>query len=219
MNRKVMIATPVYDGKVELDFMTSLFNTLELCMLNNIEMTMKTVIGCSLIQKARNELFKLAYEAEVNDLIFIDSDQSWTKEDFGRLLDAKGDVVGGAVVSKNDLVHFNVKTFEPSFKFDGDMIEARAIGTGFFRITKRAIKMMWEASDEYVDGEHKSRNVFEVKVVDGQLVGEDVCFCDKWRALGEKVYVHPSISISHIGKKRYSGSFEDYVRIANDKPA
>ena len=73
---------------------------------------------------------------------------------------------------------------------------------------------------EYVDGEHKSRNVFEVKVVDGQLVGEDVCFCDKWRALGEKVYVHPSISISHIGKKRYSGSFEDYVRIANnDKPA
>lgn len=210
-----MIATPVYDGKVELDFMTSLFNTLELCMLNNIEMSMKTVIGCSLIQKARNELFKLAYEAQVDDLIFIDSDQAWTKEDFGNLLDAKGDVVGGAVVSKNDLVHFNVKTFEPKYQFDGDMIEARAIGTGFFRITKRAIKMMWDASEEYKDGDKVYRHVFETKVVNGQLLGEDVCFCQKWRDMGEKVYVHPNISVAHIGKKRWDGDFKKYVEIAN----
>jgi hypothetical protein len=107
-----MIGTPVYDGKIELDFMVSMFKTMELCILNDIEMTLKTIVGCSLIQKARDELFRMAYEAEVDDLIFIDSDQGWEQKDFGNLISPTVDVIGGAVVSKSDLSHYNVKTFD-----------------------------------------------------------------------------------------------------------
>ena len=57
-----MIGTPMYDGRLELEFMMSLFQTMELCALNEIQMTLKTVVGCSLIQKARDELFRMAYE-------------------------------------------------------------------------------------------------------------------------------------------------------------
>jgi len=45
MARRIMIGTPVYDGKIELDFMVSMFKTMELCILNDIEMTLKTVVG------------------------------------------------------------------------------------------------------------------------------------------------------------------------------
>jgi hypothetical protein len=215
MTRKIMIGTPMYDGRLELEFMMSLFQTMELCALNEIQMTLKTVVGCSLIQKARDELFRMAYEEGVDDLIFIDSDQGWSQQDFGNLISPTVDVIGGAVVSKNDLVHFNVKTFTKKYDFFHGLIDARAVGTGFMRISKRAIKMMWEASDEYKDGDKVYRHVFETKIVNGQLLGEDVCFCQKWRDLGEKVYVHPEISVAHVGKKRWSGDFKKYVQIAN----
>jgi hypothetical protein len=215
MSKKVMIATPCYDGTVELDYMMSIFQTMEFCMLNDIQMILKTVVGCSLIQKARDELFRIAYESEVDDLIFIDSDQCWSQKDFGNLLSYDVDVIGGAVVSKNDLIHFNVKTFEKKYDFYYGLIDARAVGTGFMRISKRAIKMMWESAEVYKDGDKEYRHVFETKIVNGQLLGEDVAFCQKWRDLGEKVYVHPEISVAHIGKKRWSADFAKYVEIAN----
>ena len=219
MARKIMIGTPCYDGKIELDFMVSMFKTMELCILNDIEMTLKTIVGCSLIQKARDELFRMAYEAEVDDLIFIDSDQGWEQRDFGNLISPTVDVIGGAVVSKNDLLHYNVKTFDKKYDFYYGLIDARAVGTGFMRISKRAIKMMWESSPEYKDGDKIYRHIFETKVVDGQLLGEDVCFCQKWRDMGEKVYVHPEINVSHTGKKTWHGNFQKYVEIANDNYA
>ena len=210
-----MIGTPVYDGKVELDFMQSMFQTLELCAINEIHMVLKTVIGCSLIHKARNELFKLAYESEVDDLIFIDSDQAWTQKDFGNLISPTVDVIGGAVVSKNDNMYYNVKTFDPHFKMYYGLIDARGVGTGFMRISKRAIKLLWDAAPKYYADGVENASVFETCVRDGQFMGEDIEFCNKWRALGEKVYVHPEISISHIGKKRWDGDFKKYVEIAN----
>ena len=213
--RRIMIGTPMYDGRLELEFMMSFFQTMELAVLNDIQMTLKTIVGCSLIQKARDELFRLAYEAEVDDLIFIDSDQGWTQQDFGNLISPTVDVIGGAVISKNDLVHYNVKTFTNKYEFFHGLIDARAVGTGFMRISKRAIKMMWDASEEYKDGDKVYRHVFETKVVNGQLLGEDVCFCQKWRDMGEKVYVHPDISVAHIGKKRWDGDFKKYVELAN----
>jgi hypothetical protein len=188
---------------------------MEVCMLNDIQLTLKSVIGCSLIQKARDELFRMAYEAKVDDLIFIDADQSWTQKDFGNLISPQVDVIGGAVVSKNDNIHYNVKTFDPKFEFEHGLINARGIGAGFFRMSRACIEKMWDNSEKYIDGSKEYRHVFETKVINGELVGEDVAFCHKWRELGGKVYVHPEISVSHIGKKKWSGNFSEYVRIAN----
>jgi hypothetical protein len=213
--RKIMVGTPSSDGKVELDFMMSFFQTMELCVLNDIQLTLKTIVGCSLIQKARDELFRIAYENEVDDLIFIDADQAWTQKDFGNLISPTVDVIGGAVVSKNDHIHYNVKTFDAHFEMYYGLIDARAVGTGFLRFSKHAIKMLWDASEEYKDGDRTYRHVFQTGVVDGQLLGEDVFSCTKWRELGGKVYVHPDITVSHIGRKRWDGDFKEYVRIAN----
>ena len=129
--RIILKEKPAYDGKVDLDFMMSFFQTMELAVLNDIQLTLKTIVGCSLIQKARDELFRIAYESEVDDLIFIDSDQSWTQKDFGNLISPTVDLIGGAVISKNDLVHYNVKTFEKKYDFFHGLIVARAVGTGF----------------------------------------------------------------------------------------
>ena len=210
--RRIMIGTPTHHGEVELEFMMSFFQTMELCVLNNIQLTLKTVVGCSLIQKARDELFRLAREADVDDLIFIDSDQAWTQKDFGNLISPTVDVIGGAVVSKNDLVHYNVKTFDPHFEMYYGLIDARGVGTGFMRISKNALKQVWDASEEYQNEGKTCRMVFDIKVMDGQLVSEDNVFCRKWHDLGGKIFIDPTMTCNHIGVKKYSGNFMEYIK-------
>jgi GT2 family glycosyltransferase len=40
---------------------------------------------------------------------------------------------------------------------------------------------------------------------------EDYFFCELWRALGEKIYIYPNISFTHLGKKLYSGNYFDFL--------
>jgi hypothetical protein len=54
--------------------------------------------------------------------------------------------------------------------------------------------------------------VFDVQLIDGELVSEDNVFCRKWRGLGGKVWIDPSMTCNHIGVKKYSGSFMDFVK-------
>jgi hypothetical protein len=212
--KKVMIGTPCYDGSLELTHVQSLFETVDLCRNLGITITMEYVVGNSLVQTARNELFRRAIEDDVDDLIFIDGDQGWNGQDFINLISHQKDVIGGVVVGKKDHIMYNAKPLLGGFKLDKDgLIEVMRVGTGFMRISKRALHKMWEMSEPYKYETKDTRSVFEAKVIDGNMYGEDIAFCQRWRALGEKVYIDPTIVCSHVGKKEWRGNFVDYLRI------
>ena len=59
--------------------------------------------------------------------------------------------------------------------------------------------------------------VFDIKVVNGQLVSEDNIFCEKWRSLGGKVYMDPSMTCNHIGIKKYVSNFIEYMKFLEGK--
>jgi hypothetical protein len=212
--KKVMIGTPCYDGSLELTHVQSLFHTVDLCRDLGITITMEYVVGNSLIQTARNEIFRRAIEDDVDDLIFIDGDQGWNGQDFINLLSHQRDVIGGVVVSKKDRIMYNAKPLPDGFKLDEDgLIEVMGIGTGFLRISKRALNIMWDLAELYKYESKDARNVFANGVIDGEYYGEDIAFCKRWAALGEKVYIDPSITCSHVGKKEWRGNFMDYLKI------
>lgn len=212
--KKVMIGTPCYDGSLELTHVQSLFRTVDLCRDLGITITMEYVVGNSLVQTARNEIFRRAIEDDVDDLIFIDGDQGWKGQDFINLLSHQKDVIGGVVVGKKDHIMYNAKPLLGGFELDEDgLIEVMGVGTGFMRISKRALHKIWEMSEPYKYESKDARSVFEAKVIDGNMYGEDIAFCQRWRALGEKVYIDPTIVCSHVGKKEWRGNFVDYLRI------
>jgi hypothetical protein len=53
--------------------------------------------------------------------------------------------------------------------------------------------------------------VFDVKIVDGELWSEDIVFFEKLKALGEKIYLVPNMTLGHTGIKRWTGNFSDWV--------
>jgi len=62
----------------------------------------------------------------------------------------------------------------------------------------------------------EKRMIFDLKVVDRKLVSEDNVFCHKWRSLGEKVWVDPTMTCNHVGVKKYGGNFLEFLRALSE---
>lgn len=210
--RKVLIGTPAHDGRVDVWYANSLVNTVKLSSKYNTEIQPIYMSYDSLVQRARNDLVRLALEEGYDDLIFMDSDQEWNPEWIFKLLSYNVDVVGGTVVKKSDQLLFNVKALKTGLKREKNgLMEVEAVGTGFLRISRKALQAVWDASPEYTNEGKKCRMVFDVQLVDGELVSEDNVFCRKWRSLGNKVWIDPVMTCNHIGSKKYSGNFMQFL--------
>jgi glycosyltransferase involved in cell wall biosynthesis len=211
--RRVLIGTPAHDGRLDVWYCNSLINTIKLSMVHGIEIVPVYMSYDSLIQRARNDLVRLALEENFDDLIFIDSDEEWKPEWIFTLLNYDVDVVGVPVIKKSDIPAFNVKALPDGMRLDkNNLMEVEAVGTGFLRISKNALEQIWDDSPEYMNENKKCRMVFDIQIIDGDLVSEDNIFCQKWRKLGGKVYIDPSMTCNHIGAKKYSGNFLDFLQ-------
>jgi len=213
--RTVMIAAPSHDGKVNVWHASALSETCKIGLTKDINVVAIYMSFDSLVQRARNDIFKLAVETNVDDLVFIDCDQDWDPNDFFKLLNYDVEIVAAPVPKKDDIPQYNVKLLGEYKVLDNGLVEVDGIGTGMMRIRKDALQKIWEISEEYkeIHKETPSRMVFDVKVVDGELWSEDIIFCNKWTKLGGKIYIDPSINCGHSGEKRWVGNFSEWIKL------
>lgn len=212
--KTIIIAAPSIDGKVSVWHATALSETAKLGVQLGVNVVAIYMSFDSLLQRARNDIFKLAYENKVDDLIFIDADIDWNPQDVFKLTNSSEDIVAVAICKKSDIEQYNVKAPSGIVIGENGLAEVEGVGTGFMRISKAAINKMWEVSAEYNEVGKQgtpSRMVFEIAVIDGNLFSEDIMFCKKWRDLGNKVYIDPSITAGHSGDKRYIGNIIDWL--------
>ena len=210
--RKVLIGTPAYDGRVDVWFANSLVNTIRMSYEKETIVVPVYMAYDSLVQRARNDLVRLAIEEDFDDLIFIDSDVEWDPAWVFKLLEYPEDVVGGTYPKKTDEPQFPVHALKDGMKLEDGLIEVDGMPTGFLKISRDALKKVWDASAEYQNEGRTCRMVFDIQVQDGQLVSEDIVFCRKWQDLGGKVYLDPTMTCNHVGTKKYSGNFMEYIK-------
>ena len=167
----------------------------------------------ALVQRARNDLVRIALDQGFDDLLFIDSDIEWEPEWAMALLAHDVDAVGAAYRKKTD--EKEIYTVRAKLPIPVDLKTGLwivdGIGTGFMRLSRRALQLLWDASEEYENEGRMCRWIFDVCVVDHQLVSEDNIVCEKLRQLGVKVHLDPSFTPTHIGIKKYRGNFKEYV--------
>lgn len=213
--RTVMLASPSHDGKVDVWHASALSETSKIGLVNNINVIAVYMSYDALVQRARNDIIQMAHESKVDDLVFIDCDQDWNPADFFKLLSHDVPVVGAAVPKKSDVEQYNVRLLGKWQVLDNGLAIVDGVGTGFLRLRKDAIEKIVDASDTYQQP-HKNKptpNVFEVKVENGELIGEDITFCNKWKKLGGEVYLDPTINVAHSGSKRWIGNFYDWIKL------
>jgi glycosyltransferase involved in cell wall biosynthesis len=211
--RKVLIGTPSYDGRIDVWFANSLLGTVKIAIEKNIHVHAIYTSYDSLIQRARNSLFRLALQGGYDDLFFIDSDCEWEPEWFFRLLDRPEPIVGGALIKKSGKEGYTVKLVDKNLKWSEDkkLIEVDGVGTGFMKISRFALEKLWEISDPYMSEGEEHRMICDIKVENGDLISEDYILGNKWKSLGYKVWLDPTITLNHIGTKKYKGDFQNFI--------
>jgi glycosyltransferase involved in cell wall biosynthesis len=212
--KKVLVATPTYDGKLDAWYVDSLVNTI-------IEGSQKEIIFKpvflsydALVQRARNDLIAAAVEFDFDDILWIDADMQWDPEWAIRLVEREEDVVGGTVIKKSITEEsYNVRITKENLDLkENGLIEVESVGTGFLKMSKKAYKYLWDNSPSYISYEKERRLVFNVALENEQLVSEDYYVCKKLKEGGFKVYIDPTITCPHIGSLKYVGNFEDYLK-------
>jgi choline kinase len=211
--RKVLIGTPSYDGRIDVWFANSLVQTVKMAEKKGIFVHAIYTSYDSLVQRARNSLIKLAIDGKYDDLFFIDSDTEWEPEWFFNLLERPEPIVGGALIKKTEKEGYTVKLLDKKLKHSEDkkLLEVDGVGTGFMKVSKFAFDKLWLASDPYTSEGEQHRMVFDIKVENGDLISEDYVLCNKWKSLGYKVWLDPTITCNHIGIKKFKGNFKKFI--------
>lgn len=222
----VLLASPSYDGRFDVRFMDSLINTISLCEKQNIKILPYFLCYDSLIQRARNDYFRTAYQAGVDVLFFIDSDIGWNPQDFVKLVLSDKDMIGGTYRKKTDneeLYAFKALG-ETSDNFnivpdqDG-LLEVAGLGCGFLKISKQCVKILFESEPKYYtdrdssdEGPRITKGICDCVInSNNHFVSEDIIIGYKWMQLGGKVYLDTNIDLTHVGSKEYTGSVKKWL--------
>lgn len=213
--RKVMIGTPCYDGRIDVWYVNSLSNTIKQSAAHEVEITPMWVSFDALLQRARNDTIQLALETNVDALIWIDSDIEWEPEWFFKLLDYPHDIVGGTYRKKGDKEEYVLRQMirqpiDPITK----LVEVDGLGTGFVKLSRRAMQYLWNSSKPYTDSKDgkERRMIFDVGIENDTLVSEDIHMFNKLKAAGFKIYLDTTMTCNHTGPYKFKGDFSAWYR-------
>lgn len=210
--KNILIATPSYDGRLDVWYTNSLVETILLGVQNNIYFKPIFLSYDALIQRSRNDLMKIAAENNFDGVLWVDSDMEWDPSWAVEIVNREKDVLGLPVIKKSLQEAYNIKCNPEDLNInDEGLISVESVGTGFLYMSKKAIDCLWENSEEYSDSSKSSRMVFSVAVENGDLISEDVNVCKKLKSSGFDIFIDPSKTCNHIGVLKYMGSFSVFM--------
>jgi hypothetical protein len=218
VGRKLMIAIPCYDGKVNIRTAFAIAELVPKLDKMGVQIHLVHLSGCSIISKARNKLVRNFMESDCTDFLFVDADVIINVEAVTRLLalSSDKDVVAGTYPRRADDAKFFLDFYlsdDKQLEFDENgLMRVESAPTGFMLIRRHVIQHMMDTHPEWRyagdgDGEDEYA-IFDFLLIDGQYIGEDYAFCRRAREEGFKIYLDPMISLPHIGTKEFTRNFE-----------
>jgi hypothetical protein len=221
VGRKLMIAIPAYDGKLNIDSAFALSNLAVQVQPLGVKLYLTHLSGCSLITKARNSLVADFLKSDADTLLFVDADVVINADAVLRLmaLSLGKDITAGIYPRRGMDRKFFLDYYldeNNAMEFDANgLLRVKRIGTGFMMIQRHVIEEMIAAHPEWAyDNNVDNRTdhaIFDLKIVDGQYYGEDYLFCDRATEMGFTVFLDPSISLPHVGQEKFTRDFEEDV--------
>ena len=216
----LFIATPCLDGNVNAHYTASLVRTVTTLQGRGWGAPqIDFEIGNSLIADARNKLVARFLASAATDLLFIDADLSWSPDDVLRLASYDVPFVAGVYQRKSrSKIDFAVK-FAPAIAMDArGLMAVERVGTGFMRLRRDCLEKMVAAHaalrlvNPIAKDDANFYALFDTSIVDGQFIGEDFTFCDRWRALGGQVLIDPAVNMAHHGAAAYDEPLLKYLQ-------
>jgi hypothetical protein len=219
--RKLMIAIPAYDGKINIQSAFELPQLALSAAKYGFNIQLVHMSGCSIITRARNSLVNQFLESDCTELLFIDADIHFKRDDVIRIMALGGDkdVLAGAYPRRaKDQMFFTDIYYNDHGGIDlteEGLLQVERIGTGFMFIRRHVFEVLRDKHPEWkywVDVEKTHHySFFDFLVTPEGYMGEDYLFCDRVRAEGFKVYLDSEINLGHYGTTEFTGHFGEQV--------
>ena len=209
---KVLVGIPAYDAKIAVATAHSLVNEQALSIQAGITLNVMFLPGMSLVHSVRNLIAHkfLTEYLDHDKLMFVDADVGWKAGSMLHVLAHGEHVVAAGCRRRKDPEDYAIQFLPEGVEQDEKtkLIEIASIGMAFTAITRKCLQEFRRQTPELAYGfeDKVLHGYFQCPIEGGRIVGEDVWFCEKWRALGGKVHLDPRHWITHSdGVKIFGG--------------
>lgn len=220
--RKVVIATPALDGRVEGIYAYALAETVRLGMVQGVYFMPLLVMNDALLPNARNDLLAIvASQKDIDGILWIDSDHGWNPADALKIIAHGEDVVGATARRKHDDEAYNVKAKrEKLVANEKGLMPVEGIGCGFLYLSQKVVRHLWAKRPKVWGMGSEQRRVFEVTYdSQGNMTSEDMHMTLGLAKDKFKLWIDPSINLAHVGKKAWNGNFLNFLARLNEAVA
>lgn len=218
--RSIMVLTPIRE-RPSAEYMVSLIQLLDRLRAMGIRISVQLSF-CNHITYARNRLCAQFLESDFDDAVFIDDDVGFDAESVWRLHTSDKPVIGGVIHKRNPKPNTDPHAWAFGWQknpaSDKSGLEVDYVGTGFLKIAREALKTLIEKRPDLhrpnmVDQEGVAQPDYHRFFFFGpNEEGEDVMFCRMWREIGEKVWIDPGITLSHMGLFNFTGNVAECMQ-------
>lgn len=213
---RVFLAIPTGSGSVSAHTLKGVFEAATMFGVGDIRCDLHIEAGNCHVDDARNSAVREFLKTDCTDLVFIDDDVGFEPENLYRLVTLDRDVVGGVYPKKDDAEDFPVFLDGGPLYAEADgCVEVQGLPTGFMRIRRHVLEKLAEQAQSFIGqaGDTLPYHViFERTITGGRRWSGDYAFCQKWRALGGKLYTDPEMMFTHTGAKTWGGSLGAFWR-------
>lgn len=215
---KIMVAIPVYDGKLQVQSVRCLLDEQTVAKSTGDQLVIRFLPSCSHPAMGRNQLAQDFMDSDSDRLIFLDADVTFQPGELIKIAHYPVDFVGGVYRYKMEPEDYPIgwlNEHEELWANDLGLIEVAALPGGFLSLSKQVFKTLKEAHPEreYEHFGNKAHCYFQMLFADGRLCGEDSYFCKEWRDTGGKVYLDPELKLTHWEfNKPYHGHIGNWLK-------
>lgn len=196
--RKILLATPCY-GTTSAAYTFAIAKSRQALHEVGIQTAYLLLQGNCHVDDARNSIVRDFLESDCTQLLFLDADVDWEPKALVQLCLRDLDIVGGVYPYRREGGENMPVRMMPGATVDSGLLEVEGLPTGFMKIKRHVLERMASIAPKYFDKIYETALVFDRPTPgeDKTRWGGDVDFCNRWRAMGGRIYADTELRLGH----------------------
>lgn len=211
--QKVLLATPSYD-KPAAAYTFAIARARQALHDAGIQTAYLLLQGNCHVDDSRNSIVRDFLESDCTDLVFLDADVDFEPKALVQLCQRNLDIVGGVYPYRREGGENMPVRMLADAKITDGLLEVEGLPTGFLKIKRHVLEKIAATRPWYFDKIYQTHLVFDRPDPDEHHTrwGGDIDFCNRWRAMGGKIYADAELRLGHTATVVVRDSLAAHVR-------
>jgi hypothetical protein len=213
-SKLVILATVARDSKLDVFYVHSLSDTIKSAMSMGITVIPVFIGNDRSVPMAKNDLLKIAFEQEVDSLVFVDHDLAWDANEMVRIMMSDLPVVVLPVISKkSNSVIYDIDFDKFNLQFDQQgFLKVSYASTACMKLDRPVIQALMNSNISITDENNNDvKVVFEHQTQYGRFFNESQVLCNKLKDLGIDIWAWPTTTCSQNTNNLFTADFPGWL--------